>query len=102
MSNFRDKVIHAVSKIPHGKVASYGQIALMAESPRSARQVGQILRSCEEKIPWWRIVNNSGRVSIKGNPEVTAQQQKELLELEGIHFDKGFDFDIDKYRFRSN
>lgn len=107
MSPFKEKIIAAVKMVPHGQVASYGQIALMVGLPRAGRFVGQVLKSLEEDIktsqhdiPWWRIVNNAGRVSIKGTRYHTALMQKMLLEEEGVRFGKKFDFEIEKYRFR--
>ncbi len=46
---FHEKAINIIKKVPEGKVASYGQIALLAGSPRSARQVSWILHSCSKK-----------------------------------------------------
>jgi methylated-DNA-protein-cysteine methyltransferase-like protein len=99
MEKFSELVIKIVKTIPKGKVASYGQIALIAGEPRAARQVGWILnQKSDEQTPWWRIINNSGRISIK-HPEISALEQKELLEKEGIKVTKNFEIDIKKYRW---
>lgn len=107
MSKFKQKVIQAVKSVPYGKVASYGQIALMVGVPRAARQVGWVLNSLEESIvekqnniPWWRIVNNAGIVSIKGTKYHDKSMQKEKLEYEGVKFLTDLSFDIENYRFR--
>lgn len=107
MSEFKHNVLRAVQSVPFGKVASYGQIAAMVGSPRAARQVGWILNSTdnsnktsENNLPWWRIVNNSGRISIKGAKHVDATTQKFLLENEGLEINENFSFDIEKYRYR--
>lgn len=105
MSNFREKVLEVIKGIPLGYVMSYGQVALFAECPRCARQVGQILKSLDrdpaelEVVPWWRVVNNEGRLSIIGNDNATRILQKKLLELEGIEFKDDITFDIEKYRY---
>lgn len=101
MSPFKQKVIEAVKMVPYGKVASYGQIALMVGIPRAAIQVGGTLNKLEGevKLPWWRIVNNAGRISIKG-PRHTPQMQRELLKKEGVVVNDKFEFDIEKYRYR--
>ncbi len=88
--------------IPPGKVASYGQVAAYIGAPRAARQVGWAMRSIEDAgdFPWWRVLNNTGRISIKGNQFNSAQQQKELLEAEGVVVSRGFLLNIEAYRFR--
>lgn len=105
-SQFKQRVLRAVSLVPFGQVASYGQIALMVGVPRAARQVGWILNSTEEDFvsgknpaPWWRIVNNQGRISIKGTKYNDAAVQKNLLVAEGLEIKDDLTFDIEKYRF---
>lgn len=98
-SNFKSLVIQVVKQIPYGKVASYGQIALYAQSPRSARQVGWILNKyTKEEIPWWRVINNTGRISIKGS-QYTPHDQMMRLQQEGIVVNEDFTIDINKYRW---
>ncbi len=99
-SKFKEKVIEVVNLIPFGKVMSYGQVALYVGMPRAARQVGWILNGMEEKtpVPWWRVVNNKGRISIKGS-RYDAVDQKVLLEKEGVVISEDLTFDIENYRF---
>jgi len=101
MSKFKDAVVKVVRMIPKGKVVSYGQVALYAGFPRMAREVGWILAALKPgvNIPWWRVVNNSGRVSIK-NSRYSANEQAQLLGGEGIDVGKDLTFDIEKYRFK--
>jgi methylated-DNA-protein-cysteine methyltransferase-like protein len=99
MSEFKEKILRIVKLIPSGSVVSYGQVALMAGIPRAARQVGWVLHENGEKVPWWRVINNAGRISTNCE-EHTAQMQKELLESEGIRVSKKLNIDIEKYRFR--
>lgn len=100
MSTFKERVIKIVKLIPEGSVASYGQVALYVGLPRAARQVGWILNQLLDRtpVPWWRVVNNEGRISIKGS-KYNANDQKELLESEGLKISKDLTFDIEKYRF---
>lgn len=100
MQNFKQNVIEIVKQIPYGKVASYGDIAVYADTPRAARQVGWILNKLPENsdVPWWRVVNNVGRISIKDS-EYSALDQKELLISEGIDVRDDFTFDIKRYRW---
>jgi methylated-DNA-protein-cysteine methyltransferase-like protein len=102
MSTFKQKVIAFIKKVPKGKVVSYGQVAAAAGSPRAARQVGGILRALDPsagKIPWWRVLNNKGIISIKGNWTATKEIQKKLLEKEGVKITEDFSLDMQKYRF---
>ena len=100
MSSFKEKVIQIVKMVPHGKVASYGQVALYCGLPRAAREVGWTLREMQEDMPWWRVVNNSGRISIDGNFHADKPTQKKLLEHEGVIVNDDYTFEIENYRWR--
>jgi methylated-DNA-protein-cysteine methyltransferase related protein len=101
MSEFKDRVIAVVQKVPYGKVVSYGQVAAYVGAPRAARQVGWILRGIDNEVsfPWWRVVNNAGKISIKGNFNADKSLQRKLLESEGIVVLENFTLDIAHYRF---
>ena len=99
MTPFKQKVIEIVKKIPNGKVMSYGQVALYADFPQGARQVGGILKEEAQSVPWWRVINKEGLISIKGNWNADKNLQKKLLEAEGIVVND-FQVDMDKYCFR--
>jgi methylated-DNA-protein-cysteine methyltransferase-like protein len=101
MNSFKDRVINFVKKIPRGRVVSYGYVAAACGKPRAARQVGAILKLADisaSKIPWWRVVNNRGIISIKGNWTATKELQRQLLEKDGIKVGRDFTLDIGKYR----
>lgn len=99
--NFKESVVKIVKLVPTGRVVSYGQVALYCGIPRAARQVGWILNRIENntRIPWWRVVNNEGRISIKGSKH-SANDQKEKLLKEGVKVLSDLTFDIEKYRFK--
>lgn len=99
--NFREQVIEVVKKIPKGRVASYGQVAVACGSPRAARQVGWMLHTLDgnNQIPWWRVINNAGYISIKGNEIATPLLQKNFLEHENITVTDDLKIDIKKYRY---
>lgn len=101
VSDFRNRVLKAVASIPVGKVASYGQIAGLVGSPRAGRQVGGVLRSLKDvtNIPWWRVVNSKGEISIKGNWFATKELQKTLLEAEGVRVADNYVVDMAKFRY---
>lgn len=90
MASFFEQVYLVVSQIPQGKVASYGQIAAILGHPRAARTVGWALASLPEdeaqRVPWQRVINAQGRISIR-NIRHAAEEQRILLESEGIEFD---------------
>ena len=102
MKSFKDKVFLAVKTIPKGKVMSYGAVAAVIGSPRSARQVGWSLHLLDgsEKVPWWRVVNAEGYLSIRGNMVSTKNLQKKLLEKEGVKVSEDFALDMKKYIYR--
>lgn len=99
---FQQAVLQVVRAIPAGTVASYGQVAAYIGAPRAARQVGWALRSLEgaPDFPWWRVLNNAGVISIKGNMHSTAQAQKDLLTAEGVTVSTDFTLPMAEYRFR--
>jgi methylated-DNA-protein-cysteine methyltransferase related protein len=100
VSAFSEKVIQVVKSIPAGQVVSYGQVAAYVGVPRGARQVGWTLRQLGDlDIPWWRVVNNQGVISIKGNMYNDAITQRDHLLQEGVIVDANFTLDIKKYRY---
>src|SRR5690606_28837929 len=102
MSPFKEKVIEIIRLVPPGKVVSYGQVAAYAGVPRAAREVGWILSGSEGQhidLPWWRVVNNKGFLSIRGNDTADKSLQKKLLEAEGIVVSDDFELDMSRYRY---
>lgn len=101
-SRFSKAVELVVTQIPLGKVVSYGQVAAYVGVPRAARGVGWILRQAQDKLlPWWRVINNQGRISIKGNMWHDAVNQRELLRSEGVVVAEDFTLEIEKFRFKA-
>ncbi len=102
MSLFADRVIEFMRKVPKGRVVSYGLVAAAIGNPKAARQVGGVLRAlpADSGVPWWRVVNRDGFLSIKGNWEASKELQKQLLEKEGIKFDENFILDMKRYLYR--
>ena len=98
---FKKKVYKLVNKIPKGKVATYGQIAGMLGNPFLARNVGFALRTLEVQediIPWWRVLNGKGYLSInQGNLGSEKMIQKQSLERDGVKVSDDFEVDLEKY-----
>jgi methylated-DNA-protein-cysteine methyltransferase-like protein len=98
-SLFSERVLQIIQQIPPGKVMSYGQVAAYAGVPRAARQVGWILnKSQDATLPWWRVLNNSGRITIKGSA-FSPETQAALLRAEGISFNSDLTCNINDFRY---
>lgn len=85
MSDFNQRVYEIVSRIPRGKVCTYGQIALMAGSPRASRIVGAALYRAPKGLPCHRVIYRDGTLCCDqafGGKEI----QRQMLEAEGITF----------------
>ena len=97
-ATFHQKVVDVLKKVPKGKVVTYGQVAAMAGNPRGARQVVRILNTSSEKedLPWHRVINREGRISL--GKARGYELQKALLTDEGVTF--GVDDVVDLKRFQ--
>ena len=93
-----ERIYEQVKRIPKGRVATYGQIALYAGNPRWARVVGYALHvnPDPDSIPCYRVVNREGRVS-----EAFAfggeNMQILMLRSDGVAVSDDGIVDIDKY-----
>ena len=83
-------ILAAVKRIPRGRVSTYGGVAEVAGLPRRARLVGTVLRQtpASRGLPWFRVINASGRISFPVGSDAYARQRKKL-EAEGIVFSGG-------------
>ena len=101
MGNFFAEVYAAVRRIPEGKVATYGQIALLCGNPRGSQAVGYALHVNPEPgvIPCHRVVNREGRLA-PGFAFGGAGAQRTLLEKEGVTVREDNTVDLKKYLWR--
>ncbi|MFN2637569.1 MAG: MGMT family protein [Gemmatimonadaceae bacterium] len=90
MKTATEESVHAriravVSRIPRGRVATYGQIARLAGLPGQARLVGYALHALPRgsMIPWHRVINARGQIT---TPAGSDTMQRRLLETENIRF----------------
>ena len=91
MSATYNKIYAVVRQIPKGKVATYGQVAKLANLPGQARLVGYALFRVDGKssnIPWHRVINARGEISL---PKFSSsyREQKRRLRAEGVVFEAG-------------
>ncbi len=79
-----------VRHIPKGRVATYGLVARLAGRPGAARTVGWALSALPDDadVPWWRVLNAAGRISL-GARDHNAVVQRALLLREGVKFAPG-------------
>ncbi len=100
--NSYTKIYRAVSRIPRGRVATYGQIAVLAGVPRQARLVGYALHAIREGsgVPWHRVVNAQGRISPRSGGEAPMHVvQRRRLEREQVRFDARGRIPLERYRW---
>ncbi len=93
-----EKFYAVVKRIPRGRVATYGQVAELAGLPGRARQVGYALHKTPEarELPWQRVLNAQGRVSLTGKG---GTEQQRLLEAEGVVFAEKGRLSLKRYRW---
>lgn len=84
------RIWQTIAGIPAGRVASYGQVALLAGLPGRARLVGRALRETPDdvELPWHRVLNASGRLAFPVDSESYREQRTRLLS-EGVLFSGG-------------
>ncbi len=90
---FKSMVWKIARQVPAGRVATYGQIAGLIPAPEGispeqyqvarARWAGQAMAECPPDVPWQRVINAQGMIS----PRRGAEEQRRLLEAEGVVFD---------------
>ena len=85
------QILEVIALIPYGKVATYGQIAKLAGLPKHARLVGYVLKHLDKssEIPWYRVINSQGKISVTHINQQGENVQQSLLEQEGIYLLNG-------------
>jgi methylated-DNA-protein-cysteine methyltransferase-like protein len=96
---FFQDILSWIRAIPFGKVATYGQISCLAGDPYGTRQVVRALHACSDKenLPWHRVINGRGGISLK--PGRGAEEQRRRLRAEGVRFDRRGCVDLDKFQW---
>ena len=104
-TQYNQQVWALVRQIPAGKVATYGTIAGLIPPPQNmnlvdyrgwgARWVGGAMARCPADVPWQRVVNSQGKISLKrGGP---YERQQGLLQEEGVVFGPGGRIDLERF-----
>lgn len=104
-NQFNARVWEVVRQIPPGKVTTYGKVTAMIPPPEgmtprdyeawAPRWVGGAMAACPDDVPWQRVVNSQGKISLRrGGGHL---RQRELLEAEGVKFDQKERIDLDRY-----
>jgi methylated-DNA-protein-cysteine methyltransferase-like protein len=83
---FHERVYAAVCRVPPGRVTTYGDVAAALGLRSAARQVGYALAALpasRRDVPWHRVVNHAGRISLRAGGEPSAEQRRRLAR-EGV------------------
>jgi methylated-DNA-protein-cysteine methyltransferase-like protein len=93
------RIYRVVRGIPRGRVATYGQIAALAKAS-GPRQVGYALHALPagSKVPWHRVVNSQGRISLR-SALGGENYQRALLERERVAFGPRGNIDLDRFQW---
>lgn len=93
---FYYNIFAIMEEIPAGCVAAYGQLARLAGQPKHARLVGRALHEAGYygDFPCHRVVGHNGRLA----PDF--EEQRSLLEAEGVTFLKNGNVDMKKHQWK--
>jgi methylated-DNA-protein-cysteine methyltransferase-like protein len=102
MSTRYERIYAIIRGIPAGRVATYGQVAELAGIAGHARQVGYALYALKDGtgVPWHRVVNARGRLSLGAVIPEGDVEQRIRLEIEGVEFDADGKIDLARFRWR--
>src|SRR5688572_5918078 len=95
------RIYNVVSRIPRGRVATYGQVASLARLPRQARLVGYALNVLPSgsTVPWFRVVNARGKISPRSSGLGYDELQAQLLAREQVRLQDGT-IPLDRFQWR--
>ncbi len=100
MDTFLQQIYLVIHQVPQGKVSTYGDIAKMAGYPGYARHVGKALANLPKgsTLPWFRIINSSGKISLKGDD---FYRQKQHLTEDGVKVSDSGKISLKIYRWKN-
>jgi len=96
---FEERAKKTIRAIPRGKVATYAQVAALAGNDRAARQVVRVLHASSKKegLPWHRVINSRGGISLQRGRGF--EKQKRLLLEEGVYVDRRGCVDLEEFQW---
>ena len=96
------RIYAVVARVPRGRVVTYGQVAALAGLPRQARLVGYAMHGLPDgsTLPWHRVINAQGKVSVRSFAGPSEGLQRHLLEEEGVAFGDGGRVNLKRYRWK--
>ena len=96
-----ERIYRAVRRVPRGRVATYGQIAELAKAS-GPRQVGYALHALPDghDLPWHRIINARGMISLDAHGLGGGNLQRALLEAERVVFNEKGRIDLKRYQWK--
>ena len=83
---FHERVYALVQQVPRGRVTTYGDLAAALGLRSTARHVGFALAALpanRDEVPWHRVINSSGKLSLRGEGVPSARQKRRLV-AEGV------------------
>jgi methylated-DNA-protein-cysteine methyltransferase-like protein len=97
-----ERIYAIVRQIPSGQVATYGQVAELANLSGQARLVGYALYRVDTSsdIPWHRVINAKGEISYSPRRRGADYRQRILLEQEGVMFSSEGKVNLRTYRWQ--
>ena len=91
------RIYEVVKQVPRGQVTTYGDVASIVGAGCDARLAGYAMANCPDDVPWQRVINAQGKISLRGNDGAAKQRMR--LEAEGIEFDPRGKIDLERYRW---
>lgn len=91
-SEFSERVYGFCSRVPRGRVTTYGEIARAIGKPGSSRAVGQVLKRNPNapRVPCHRVVKSDGSLGGYGGAgRKKTENKRKMLAREGIEITKG-------------
>ena len=93
----QQKILRTITKIPHGKVSTYGAVAAAVGFPGRARLVARALHG-SHNVPWQRVLGAGGEIKLQGE---SAFEQRFRLQSEGVTFSgKRVNMKLHEHKFR--